>query len=199
MKGGFEKVSLRRRRTGVSADVGAVLGKEDRSTTCSTRPTEAGVLQSFGYLNDPPPQETGLYGAGKEVWLSEESWGRICWGGIVPSGLEACCLASCHSDHTPDEREIMGGMMKPQHSDTPRMKVSLSHIIITSWCNFGAWFYVMLLNKRHQIMNESSYGHLRCSKIEAESPVHERMECRRGNCQIVLSAISPSSNRRLSS
>lgn len=134
MKGGFEEVSLWRRRTGVGADVGAVLGKEDRSTTCSTRPTEVGVLQSVRYLKDPPPQETGHYDAGKEVWLSGESWGRsrICWGGIIPSGLEACCLASCHGDHTPDEREIMGEMMKPQHSDTLRIEVSLSHIIITS-------------------------------------------------------------------
>lgn len=125
------------------------------STTCSTRPTEVGVLQSVGYLNDPPPQETGLYDAGKEVWLSGESWGSsgICWGGIIPSGLEACCLASCHGNYTPDE---MGEMMKPQHSDTLRIKVSLSHIIITSWCNFGAWFYLMLLNKRHQIMNETA-------------------------------------------
>lgn len=135
-----------------------MLGKKDRSTTCSTRPTEAGVQQSFRYLSDPPPQEIRLYDAGKEVWLSRESWGRsgICWGGVIPSGLEACCLASCHSDHTPDEREIMGGVMKPQHSDTLRMKVSLSHIIKTSWCNFGVWLYVMLLNKRHQIMNETA-------------------------------------------
>lgn len=86
MKGGFEEVSLWRRRTGVSADVGAVLGKEDRSTTCLTRLTEASVLQSFGYLDNPPRQETGLYGAGKEVCLSGESWGRsgICWGGDYP-------------------------------------------------------------------------------------------------------------------
>lgn len=84
MKGGFEEVSSCRRRTGVSADVGAALGKEDRSTTYSTGPTEVGVRQSFRYLNDPPPQEIGLYDAGKEVWLSGESWGRsrICWGGL---------------------------------------------------------------------------------------------------------------------
>lgn len=45
---------------------------------------QVGVRQSFRYLNDPPPQETGLYDAGKEVWLSGESWGRsrICWGGL---------------------------------------------------------------------------------------------------------------------
>lgn len=108
MKGGFEEVSLWRRRTGVGADVGAVLGKEDRSTTCSTRPTEVGVLQSVRYLKDPPPQETGHYDAGKEVWLSGESWGRsrICWGGGYPIWTGSMLLSQLpRRSHTRWERD----------------------------------------------------------------------------------------------